>query len=147
MNLRMHNSCTVRMGSRSASAPVVCTCATSASVAVVGGSLLLCSQLACSTTGLCHPLRPKNRSSPPPAPTLPHAADSEGASFSTMPEYVQWVTKSYGDPANTKKPECLDLKSKLCGARDTSEVSMSHSVNQGRLTRCSCVASSFGRRH
>lgn len=50
------------------------------------------------------------------------AADSEGASFSTMPEYVQWVIKACGDPATNKSAECADLKDKLCGTRDTSEV-------------------------
>jgi hypothetical protein len=50
------------------------------------------------------------------------AVDSEGAAFSVMPEYVQWVTKRCGDPATTKAADCLALKDKLCGKRDTSEV-------------------------
>jgi len=36
--------------------------------------------------------------------------------------YVQWVGKKCGDPAQTKGAECLALKAKLCGTRDTSEV-------------------------
>jgi hypothetical protein len=50
------------------------------------------------------------------------AADSEGASFSTIPEYVQWITKACGDPATSNSEGCAALKDKLCGTRDTSEV-------------------------
>lgn len=62
-------------------------------------------------------------------------ADSEGASLSFMPEYVEWVQQRCGDPAKVqaKGPSwpwlkdqhdmaCADLKSKLCGTGDTSEV-------------------------
>eukprot|EP00775_Hariotina_reticulata_P005411 gene5411-5644_t len=48
--------------------------------------------------------------------------DTEGASLSPLAIYIQWVNSKCGDPDKATSGKCLQLKGKLCGTRDTSEV-------------------------